>query len=155
MKDTATRLPRLGGRLAALAVLLTLSLGTTAQTLVKAVGQGKIFVYEKGRKTFLLDRGKVIAEGTPDEVAAAIASAVEDALTPFGVKPTGSSPPKQTGQAISVPLPARTRPRTACPSDGRVRSTARSADRRRSPWLRDSHGRRRRFDRSGDPNRVR
>ena len=30
-------------------------LGTTAQTLVKAVGQGKIFVYEKGRKTFLLD----------------------------------------------------------------------------------------------------
>jgi uncharacterized protein (AIM24 family) len=29
--------------------------GTTAQTLVKAVGQGKIFVYEKGRKTFLLD----------------------------------------------------------------------------------------------------
>jgi uncharacterized protein (AIM24 family) len=30
-------------------------LGTTAQTLVRAVGQGKIFVYEKGRKTFLLD----------------------------------------------------------------------------------------------------
>ena len=30
-------------------------LGTTAQTLVKAVGLGKIFVYEKGRKTFLLD----------------------------------------------------------------------------------------------------
>ncbi|HUR80812.1 MAG TPA: tetratricopeptide repeat protein [Thermoanaerobaculia bacterium] len=30
-------------------------LGTTAQTLVKAVGQGKIFVYERGRKTFLLD----------------------------------------------------------------------------------------------------
>ncbi len=30
-------------------------LGTTAQTLIKAVGQGKIFVYEKGRKTFLLD----------------------------------------------------------------------------------------------------
>jgi uncharacterized protein (AIM24 family) len=30
-------------------------LGTTAQTLVKAVGQGKLFVYEKGRKTFLLD----------------------------------------------------------------------------------------------------
>ncbi len=30
-------------------------LGTSAQTLVKAVGQGKIFVYEKGRKTFLLD----------------------------------------------------------------------------------------------------
>lgn len=29
--------------------------GTTAQTLVRAVGQGKIFVYEKGRKTFLLD----------------------------------------------------------------------------------------------------
>lgn len=29
--------------------------GTTAQTLVKGVGQGKIFVYEKGRKTFLLD----------------------------------------------------------------------------------------------------
>jgi len=30
-------------------------LGTTAQTMVKATGQGKIFVYEKGRKTFLLD----------------------------------------------------------------------------------------------------
>jgi len=30
-------------------------LGTTAQLLVKAAGQGKIFVYEKGRKTFLLD----------------------------------------------------------------------------------------------------
>ena len=30
-------------------------LGTTAQTLVKAQGHGKIFVYEKGRKTFLLD----------------------------------------------------------------------------------------------------
>jgi uncharacterized protein (AIM24 family) len=30
-------------------------LGTTAQTLVKAVGQGKLFVYEKGRKAFLLD----------------------------------------------------------------------------------------------------
>ena len=30
-------------------------LGTTAQTLVKAVGQGKIFVFEKGSKTFLLD----------------------------------------------------------------------------------------------------
>lgn len=30
-------------------------LGTTAQTMVKAQGAGKIFVYEKGRKTFLLD----------------------------------------------------------------------------------------------------
>ena len=30
-------------------------LGTTAQTLIKAAGQGKLFVYEKGRKTFLLD----------------------------------------------------------------------------------------------------
>ena len=30
-------------------------LGTTAQTLIKASGEGKIFVYEKGRKTFLLD----------------------------------------------------------------------------------------------------
>ena len=30
-------------------------LGTTAQTLVKASGSGKIFVYEKGRKAFLLD----------------------------------------------------------------------------------------------------
>ncbi|HXI14483.1 MAG TPA: tetratricopeptide repeat protein [Thermoanaerobaculia bacterium] len=29
--------------------------GTTAQTLVKATGEGRIFVYEKGRKTFLLD----------------------------------------------------------------------------------------------------
>lgn len=30
-------------------------LGTTAQTLVKAVGQGTIFLYEKGKKAFLLD----------------------------------------------------------------------------------------------------
>jgi uncharacterized protein (AIM24 family) len=30
-------------------------LGTTAQTMVKATGQGKLFVYEKGRKTFLLE----------------------------------------------------------------------------------------------------
>ena len=30
-------------------------LGTSAQTLVKAVGQGKLFVYEKGRRAFLLD----------------------------------------------------------------------------------------------------
>lgn len=30
-------------------------LGTTAQMLVKASGNGKIFVFEKGRKTFLLD----------------------------------------------------------------------------------------------------
>lgn len=30
-------------------------LGTTAQTLIKAMGQGKIFLYEKARKTFLLD----------------------------------------------------------------------------------------------------
>lgn len=30
-------------------------LGTTAQALVKASGQGKIFVFEKGRNTFLLD----------------------------------------------------------------------------------------------------
>jgi len=29
--------------------------GTTARTMVKAAGQGKIFLYEKGRKTFLLD----------------------------------------------------------------------------------------------------
>jgi uncharacterized protein (AIM24 family) len=30
-------------------------IGTTAQTLVRATGQGKLFLYEKGRKTFLLD----------------------------------------------------------------------------------------------------
>ncbi|HUP49536.1 MAG TPA: tetratricopeptide repeat protein [Thermoanaerobaculia bacterium] len=30
-------------------------LGTTAQTLIKAVGHGRLFVYEKGKKTFLLD----------------------------------------------------------------------------------------------------
>jgi uncharacterized protein (AIM24 family) len=29
--------------------------GTTAQTLVRASGHGKLFLYEKGRKTFLLD----------------------------------------------------------------------------------------------------
>jgi uncharacterized protein (AIM24 family) len=30
-------------------------LGTTAQTLIRAAGHGKIFLFEKGRKTFLLD----------------------------------------------------------------------------------------------------
>jgi uncharacterized protein (AIM24 family) len=30
-------------------------IGTTAQTLVRASGQGRLFVFEKGRKTFLLD----------------------------------------------------------------------------------------------------
>jgi Flp pilus assembly protein TadD/uncharacterized protein (AIM24 family) len=41
-------------------------LGTTAQTLVKATGQGKIFVYETGRKTFLLDQGEefIYVEGS-------------------------------------------------------------------------------------------
>jgi hypothetical protein len=41
-------------------------LGTTAQTLVKATGQGKLFVYEKGRKTFLLDLSEefVYVEGS-------------------------------------------------------------------------------------------
>ena len=41
-------------------------LGTTAQTLVKAVGQGKIFVYEKGRKAFLLDLSEefIFVEGS-------------------------------------------------------------------------------------------
>jgi len=41
-------------------------LGTTAQTLVKAAGQGKIFIYEKGRKAFLLDLSEefVYVEGS-------------------------------------------------------------------------------------------
>ncbi len=41
-------------------------LGTTAQTLVKAVGQGRIFVYEKGRKAFLLDLNEefIFVEGS-------------------------------------------------------------------------------------------
>ncbi|PYQ47636.1 MAG: hypothetical protein DMF59_18355 [Acidobacteria bacterium] len=41
-------------------------LGTTAQTLVKASGQGKIFIYEKGRKAFLLDLSEefVYVEGS-------------------------------------------------------------------------------------------
>ena len=38
MKDSANRLPRFGGRVAALAVLLTLTLGTTAQTSVDEDG---------------------------------------------------------------------------------------------------------------------
>jgi uncharacterized protein (AIM24 family) len=51
-------------------------LGTTAQTMVKGVGQGKIFVYEKGRKTFLLDLNEefIYVEG-------ANLLALEDTLT--------------------------------------------------------------------------
>ncbi len=56
-------------------------LGTTAQTLVKAVGQGKIFVYEKGRKTFLLDLSEefIYVEGSN-------LLALEDSLT-YRVEP--------------------------------------------------------------------
>jgi len=55
--------------------------GTTAQTLVKAVGQGKIFVYEKGRKTFLLDLNEefIYVEGSN-------LLALEDSLT-YRVEP--------------------------------------------------------------------
>ncbi len=56
-------------------------LGTTAQTLVKAIGQGKIFVYEKGRKTFLLDLNEefIYVEGSN-------LVALEDSLT-YRVEP--------------------------------------------------------------------
>ena len=56
-------------------------LGTTAQTLVKSVGQGKIFVYEKGRKTFLLDLNEefIYVEGSN-------LLALEDTLT-YRVEP--------------------------------------------------------------------
>jgi uncharacterized protein (AIM24 family) len=56
-------------------------LGTTAQTLVKAVGQGKIFVYERGRKTFLLDLNEefIYVEGSN-------LLALEDSLT-YRVEP--------------------------------------------------------------------
>lgn len=56
-------------------------IGTTAQTLVKAVGQGKIFVYEKGRKTFLLDLNEefIYVEGSN-------LLALEDTLT-YRVEP--------------------------------------------------------------------
>ena len=56
-------------------------LGTTAQTLVKAVGHGKIFVYEKGRKTFLLDLNEefIYVEGSN-------LLALEDTLT-YRVEP--------------------------------------------------------------------
>jgi uncharacterized protein (AIM24 family)/tetratricopeptide (TPR) repeat protein len=56
-------------------------LGTTAQTLVKAVGQGKIFIYEKGRKTFLLDLNEefIYVEGSN-------LVALEDTLT-YRVEP--------------------------------------------------------------------
>lgn len=56
-------------------------LGTTAQTLVKASGQGKIFVYEKGRKTFLLDLNEefIYVEGSN-------LLALEDTLT-YRVEP--------------------------------------------------------------------
>ena len=56
-------------------------LGTTAQTLVKAIGQGKIFVFEKGRKTFLLDLNEefIYVEGSN-------LLALEDTLT-YRVEP--------------------------------------------------------------------
>jgi len=56
-------------------------LGTTAQTLVKAAGQGKVFVYEKGRKTFLLDLNEefIYVEGSN-------LLALEDTLT-YRVEP--------------------------------------------------------------------
>jgi uncharacterized protein (AIM24 family) len=56
-------------------------LGTTAQTLVRATGQGKIFVYEKGRKTFLLDLNEefIYVEGSN-------LLALEDTLT-YRVEP--------------------------------------------------------------------
>jgi uncharacterized protein (AIM24 family) len=56
-------------------------LGTTAQTLVKAVGQGKLFVYEKARKTFLLDLNEefIYVEGSN-------LLALEDTLT-YRVEP--------------------------------------------------------------------
>jgi uncharacterized protein (AIM24 family) len=56
-------------------------LGTTAQTLVKAEGQGKIFVYEKGRKTFLLELNEefIYVEGSN-------LLALEDTLT-YRVEP--------------------------------------------------------------------
>jgi uncharacterized protein (AIM24 family) len=55
--------------------------GTTAQTLVKAAGQGKIFLYEKGRKTFLLDLNEefIYVEGSN-------LLALEDTLT-YRVEP--------------------------------------------------------------------
>ena len=56
-------------------------LGTTAQTLVKAAGHGKVFVYEKGRKTFLLDLNEefIYVEGSN-------LLALEDTLT-YRVEP--------------------------------------------------------------------
>ena len=55
--------------------------GTTAQTMVKAAGQGKIFLYEKGRKTFLLDLNEefIYVEGSN-------LLALEDTLT-YRVEP--------------------------------------------------------------------
>src|SRR5262249_19622343 len=56
-------------------------LGTTAQTLIKAIGHGKLFVYEKGRKTFLLDLNEefIYVEGSN-------LVALEDSLT-YRVEP--------------------------------------------------------------------
>ena len=56
-------------------------LGTTAQTLVKAQGQGKLFLYEKGRKAFLLDLNEefIYVEGSN-------LLALEDTLT-YRVEP--------------------------------------------------------------------
>ena len=56
-------------------------LGTTAQTLIRATGQGKVFLFEKGRKTFLLDLSEefIYVEG-------ANLLALEESLT-FRIEP--------------------------------------------------------------------
>jgi len=56
-------------------------LGTSAQTMVKVAGQGKVFLYEKGRKTFLLDLNEefIYVEGSN-------LLALEDTLT-YRVEP--------------------------------------------------------------------
>src|SRR5947199_4806235 len=71
-------------------------LGTTAQTLVKAVGQGKIFVYEKGRKTFLLDLNEefIYVEGSN-------LLALEDTLT-YRVEPIYDSTSQRKIDTVKI-----------------------------------------------------
>jgi len=70
--------------------------GTTAQTLVKAVGQGKIFVYEKGRKTFLLDLNEefIYVEGHN-------LLALEDTLT-YRVEPIYDSTYQRKSDTVKI-----------------------------------------------------
>jgi uncharacterized protein (AIM24 family) len=71
-------------------------LGTTASQLIKAAGHGKIFVYEKGRKTFLLDLNEefIYVEGSN-------LLALEDTLT-YRVEPIYDTQYQQKIDTVKV-----------------------------------------------------